>query len=258
MSEAECPRSFSYSEWLARHDRGAVLISIAFAASLALYVMWRAGDAAMMAEMMQASIVADALLLFIMWWAMMMAMMLPSASPAILIYAALARKQQTNGFAPVAVFASGYAAIWSGSSVAAAVLQILLRPVIELNMTMAVTSRLVGAGLLIAAGLYQMTPLKQACLRNCQSPLMFFAKRWRNGIQGSFRMGLEHGAHCLGCCWVLMALLFYGGVMDLRWIVGIALYIAAEKLIPAGTKLAWLTGPILFAGGAYQLYTAIS
>ena len=258
MSEAESPLSFSFSEWLARHDRAAVLGSIVAVAILASYVMWRAGDAAMMAEMVPASAISDALLLFIMWWAMMLAMMLPSASPAILIYAAFARKHQSKGIAPVAVFASGYAAIWTGFSLAAVALQLLVRPVIELDMTMAVTSRVVGAGLLAAAGLYQMTPLKQACLRNCQSPLMFFAKRWRKGLQGSLRMGIEHGSYCLGCCWVLMALLFYGGIMDLRWIVGIALYIAAEKFIPAGTNLARLTGLMLMAGGAYQLYTALT
>ena len=185
-------------------------------------------------------------------------MMLPSASPAILIYAALARKHESKGIAPVAVFASGYAAIWTGFSVGAVLLQLLIRPLIELNMTMAVTSRLVGAALLIAAGLYQMTPLKQACLRKCQSPLMFFARRWRNGLEGSFRMGLEHGSYCLGCCWVLMALLFYGGVMDLRWIVGLAIYIATEKLIPAGAKLARATGLILIAAGAWQFYAALA
>ncbi len=258
MSEAKSPQTHTYTEWLARHDRAAVIACIALAASLALFVMWRAGDAAMMIEMMGGSIVADALLLFVMWWAMMLAMMLPSAAPAILIYGALARKNRNTGVAPVAVFASGYAAIWTGFSIAAVLLQLLLRPVVELNMTMAVTSQLVGAGLLVAAGLYQMTPLKQACLRNCQSPLMHFARRWRNGLRGSFLMGLEHGAYCLGCCWVLMALLFYGGVMDLRWILGIALYIAAEKLVPAGARLPWLAGFILLAGGAYQLYAAVS
>ena len=120
-------------------------------------------------------------------------------------------------------------------------------------MMMAVTSTALGGGLLIAAGLYQMSPLKYACLRKCQTPLMFFARNWRKGYLGALRMGLSHGLYCLGCCWVLMGLLFYGGVMELRWIVGLALYVAAEKLIPAGTWLSRFTGILLIGWGSWTV-----
>ena len=120
-------------------------------------------------------------------------------------------------------------------------------------MMMAVTSAVIGGGLLVAAGLYQMSPLKSACLRKCQTPLMFFARNWRKGYLGALRMGLSHGLYCLGCCWVLMGLLFYGGVMELRWIVGLALYVAAEKLIPAGNRLSRFTGILLIGWGSWTL-----
>ena len=120
-------------------------------------------------------------------------------------------------------------------------------------MMMAVNSKLIGGGLLIAAGLYQMSPLKYACLRKCQMPLMYFARNWQRGSLGAFRMGLSHGIFCVGCCWVLMGLLFYGGVMELRWIVGLAFYVAAEKLIPAGNRLSRFTGVILIAWGIWTI-----
>ena len=106
-------------------------------------------------------------------------------------------------------------------------------------------------GTLIAAGLYQLSPLKQACLRKCQTPLMFFARNWRKGYGGALRMGLSHGLYCLGCCWVLMGLLFYGGVMELRWIVGLALYVAAEKLLPPSAQLSRFMGILLIGWGLW-------
>jgi predicted metal-binding membrane protein len=114
---------------------------------------------------------------------------------------------------------------------------------------MAVTSRAVGGVLLIAAGIYQLTPLKAACLRKCQTPLFFLARNWRSGRLAAFRMGAHHGIYCLGCCWVLMALLFYGGVMELSWILGLALYVLAEKLLPPGWFVRRLSGAILIVWG---------
>jgi len=199
-------------------------------------------------------------LLFVMWWTMMMAMMLPSAAPAILAYGALSRKfaEQGKPVAPLTVFAAGYAAIWTCFAVAAVALQLLLGEVIELSMMMAVTSAVVGGGLLVATGLYQVSPVKAACLRNCQAPLMYLARNWQKGYSGAFRMGLSHGLYCLGCCWVLMGLLFYGGVMELRWIVGLALYVALEKLVPAGNKLSRFTGLLLVGWGAWTVYRAFA
>ena len=185
-----------------------------------------------------------------------MAMMLPSAAPAILTFAALHRKFAAKGvsFAPLAIFTSGYALIWTGFSVCAVALHLLLSPLVSMSMMMAITSSTIGGGLLIAAGLYQMSPLKAACLRKCQAPLFFLAHNWRNGNGGAFRMGLSHGIYCLGCCWVLMVLLFYGGVMDLRWIVGLAIYVAAEKMIPVGNWFSGFVGVFLVAWGVWTIY----
>ena len=188
-----------------------------------------------------------------------MAMMLPSAAPAILIFGAISRKfaEKEAPATPLAVFVAGYGAIWTGFATVAVTMQLLLSQRISLSMMMAVTSAVAGGGLLVAAGLYQMSPLKSACLRKCQTPLMFFARNWRKGYLGALRMGLSHGLYCLGCCWVLMGLLFYGGVMELRWIVGLALYVAAEKLIPAGNQLSRFTGILLIGWGSWTVYRAL-
>lgn len=246
-------------EHTARNERRIVLAGLALVAAAGLLATLRLGDALMMPSAFAGGAVAYPLLLFIMWWTMMMAMMLPSAAPAILTFGAISRKFAEKGApaAPLAVFAAGYASIWTGFAAAAVTLQLLLSQTIALSMMMAVTSAVVGGGLLAAAGLYQMSPLKAACLRKCQAPLMFFARNWQRGHYGAFRMGLSHGLYCLGCCWVLMGLLFYGGVMELRWIVGLALYVAVEKLIPAGNRLSRFTGILLIGWGAWTVYRAI-
>ena len=114
---------------------------------------------------------------------------------------------------------------------------------------MAVTNRLLAGGVLIAAGVYQWTPLKQACLRRCRSPLEFLTTEWREGTQGVFVMGLRHGGYCLGCCWILMLLLFVGGIMNMAWIVGIALFVLVEKLAPAGHWIGKAAGALLVLWG---------
>lgn len=248
------------SERVARKERMIVLLGLALVAATGLFATYRLGGILMMPAAYVGGAVVYPVLLFIMWWAMMMAMMLPSAAPAILVYGAISRKFAEKGApaAPPAVFAAGHAAIWTGFAIAAVMLHLMLSQVIALSMMMAVTSTVLGGGLLVAAGLYQMSPLKSACLRKCQTPLMFFARNWQKGHLGAFRMGLAHGLYCLGCCWVLMGLLFYGGVMELRWIVGLALYVAAEKLIPAGNRLSHFTGILLIGWGAWTVHRAIT
>jgi predicted metal-binding membrane protein len=243
----------------ATHERWIVLAGLVLVAAMGLYTTLRLGDILMMPTAFVGGALVYPALLFIMWWTMMMAMMLPSAAPAILTYGAIARKFAEKGrpAAPVVMFVAGYAAIWTGFSAVAVALQVLLSPVISLSMMMAVTSAMVGGSLLIAAGLYQMSPLKAACLRKCQAPLMFLSRNWQGGNMGALRMGLSHGLYCLGCCWVLMGLLFYGGVMELRWIVGLAVYVAIEKLIPAGNRLSRFTGVLLVGWGAWIIYLAI-
>jgi predicted metal-binding membrane protein len=193
-----------------------------------------------------------AVLMFFMWWIMMMAMMLPSAAPMILLFAMINRKQREHGapYVPTGIFAAGYLLVWGAFSLVAVTAQWGLERLGLLSSMMAGTSVLLGAGLLIAAGAYQLSPLKHACLRHCRSPLFFISHHWRPGNLGALRMGVEHGAFCTGCCWFLMALLFYGGIMNLYWIVGLAVFVLLEKTIPGGHLLGRMTGVLLIAWGA--------
>ena len=255
MSQGGSALPDSILQRAALNERRVVLAALVIVTALGLWATFHTGDALMSPASPESGTLAYAVLLFIMWWTMMLAMMLPSAAPAILIYGALSRKFAHKGAAtaPLAIFVAGYAAIWTGFSAATVALQISVHELVPLTGMMAVTSTALGAALLIAAGLYQLSPLKQACLRKCQTPLMFFARNWRKGYGGALRMGLSHGFCCLGCCWVLMGLLFYGGVMELRWIVGLALYVAAEKLIPASARLSGFTGILLIGWGLWTV-----
>ncbi len=190
------------------------------------------------------------ILVLAMWWVMMIAMMVPSAAPMVLLFAAVNRKQREAGnpYVPTAVFLSGYLAIWGLFSAAATSAQWGLEAA-GFSPMMAGTGGILGGAVLIAAGLYQVTPLKQACLRHCRGPIVFLTQHWRPGRAGAWRMGLEHGAWCLGCCWVLMALLFVGGIMNVLWIGGLALYVLFEKTVPAGHWLAYAAGAALTLWG---------
>ena len=234
-------------DFSARNERTIVVIGLAAVVAGALFTTFRLGDRAMMSAMDGETGAAYAMLLFAMWWTMMMAMMLPSAMPAILTFAGVNRRlsAQSNTSLHLIAFVGGYLAVWTVFSIAAVGLQLLLTERVALDMMMATASAWVGGGLLLAAGLYQMSPLKGACLHKCQAPLLYFARHWRNGSLGALRMGLSHGLYCVGCCWVLMGLLFYGGVMEPRWIVGLAIYVAIEKLVPAGNSLSRFAGLIL-------------
>lgn len=169
---------------------------------------------------------------FTMWLLMMVAMMLPSASPMILLYAQVAGR---GGLPPTVLFAGVYLALWTLFSLIAAGAQALL---VAAGLISAVDLRLgdgrLAGALLILAGLYQLTPLKQACLGSCRSPFVFLTRLWRPGLAGALRLGFRHGLYCLGCCWALMALLFVGGVMSLPWVAALALIVGLEKLAPIG------------------------
>jgi predicted metal-binding membrane protein len=182
-----------------------------------------------------------------MWAAMMVAMMLPSAAPAILLYARTHRHSLgTDPPPPTAAFLTGYLACWIGIALIAAMLQLAVG-------RFQLASRDAAAGLLIAAGLYQLSPFKDACLSRCRSPAQFLSRHYRSGAQGAFRLGLLHGAYCVGCCWLLMALLFVGGVMNLVWIAVLTLLVAAEKLLPGGEWIARIAGIAFIGWGAYPL-----
>lgn len=195
------------------------------------------------------------LMMFIMWWVMMIAMMLPSASPMILLFAAVngRQRQAGNRHVPTTTFALGYVLAWAGFSLGATIMHWALTHAGLMTPAMTLTGQWLGAGLLLAAGLYQLTPLKRTCLQHCRQPVMYLATHWRPGKRGALIMGLEHGAYCLGCCWFLMLLLFFGGVMNLYWIIGLALLVLLEKTLPAGRWLGYGAGVLLITGGAWLL-----
>jgi len=190
---------------------------------------------------------ADLWLTFMMWAVMMVAMMLPSASPMILTYAAMRRRQPDgSAFAPW-IFAAAYFVIWTLFSVVATVGQFLFDKASLISAASRATW-IFAMVLLALAGLYQLTPLKNSCLAHCRSPLGFFMTEWRDGASGAFTMGIKHGVQCLGCCGMLMGLLFVFGVMNLIWIAALSVLVLLEKLSPFGHRIAHISGAAMLAG----------
>jgi len=251
-----------------RHDRAVVLGSLGFVILLAwVYLLTGAGvgmetmdmGAGRMMAMMPEWTLAYGLVVFAMWAVMMVAMMLPSAAPVTLLIASLARKRREAGTAPgftTAPFVFVYLAVWLTFAAVATLLQWQLDRAELLSETMAFASTMVAGSVVVLAGVYQWTPLKQACLRHCRSPLDFLLHHWRDGALGAFVSGARHGTFCLGCCWMLMALLFVGGIMNLAWIAGIALIVLIEKTLPWGGRMGRATGVVLIAWGALALTMA--
>lgn len=192
-------------------------------------------------------------LLWAMWAVMMAAMMLPSATPLVLLYGGLARRSAHMPGHAIYALTAGYLAVWAIFSLGATVLQRALATTGILSPMMEVTSRHAGAALLLMAGIYQLTPMKQVCLRACQSPLGFLMTHWRAGTWGAARLGVDHGAYCVGCCWALMLLLFAGGVMNLTVIVALTALVAVEKLAPLGVHVARTVGLVLIAAAIWDL-----
>lgn len=195
------------------------------------------------------------LLLAAMWIVMMAGMMLPSAAPMLLLYAGAARRRTGSGHATVGVYAmaAGYILIWVAFSLAATLLQRILSALLVLSPMMEVTNPRVSGALLMLAGAYQFTPLKRACLASCSSPVAFLMQRWREGTLGAFRLGVEHGVLCVGCCWALMLLLFAGGVMNLAVIGALTAFVLIEKLTPLGLRTVRLTGALLLGLGIWVM-----
>ena len=195
----------------------------------------------------------DAELTLAMWIVMMVGMMVPGAAPTILLYGLVTRKQSGRGhvLAPTGAFVTGYLIAWSAFSVLATALQWLLEYTALLT-PMATLDSAVGAGaLMAAAGVYQLTPTKRACLDHCRSPMEFLSRHWRKGFGGAIVMGMHHGAYCLGCCWGLMALLFVGGIMNLLWVAALAAFVLIEKLTPFGRVAARVAGILLLLSGGF-------
>jgi predicted metal-binding membrane protein len=204
---------------------------------------------------MQAWTATEFGLILVMWAVMMVAMMAPTAAPMTLVYAAVARKAATESrpVAPTFVFVAGYLAIWGLFSVAATAAERGLDQLALLSPAMVSASPVLGSALLIAAGVYELTPYKHTCLAHCRAPAHFISQHWRGGFAGAFRMGLGLGAYCLGCCWILMGLLFVGGVMNLLWIAAIAIFILLEKTVPFAETGGRVVGAALIVVGFLSL-----
>lgn len=230
-----------------RHERLIVAGGVGLLALLSwLFVFGGAGmNGAMMGAIRSPSLGA----LLIMWWVMMAAMMLPSAAPAILLYSRVREmRNRDSAIADSWVFLIGYLAVWLLFSLAAASAQWLLA-----GSSMTLAGRWSGGTVLLAAGLYQLSPLKAACVRQCRSPAQFISRHWQAGWSGAVRLGILHGAYCVGCCWMLMALLFVGGVMDLLWITGLTILVTVEKLAPRGPLIGRLAGVVMIGWGSAKL-----
>ena len=246
---------------LLRRERVVVLLALAGVTAIAwLYLFVVRDDMADMAmaamdDMPDMAMPFAAPWVFAMWWVMMLGMMLPSAAPMILMFEALQRRQRERDepYVPTAMFVAGYLIVWGGFSVAATAAQWALQQSALLSPMLALASPTLGGLLFILAGIYQLTPLKYACLRQCRSPFAFVLNHWRDGWDGALRMGAGHGLYCLGCCWVLMALLFAVGVMNLLWVAAIAAFVFAEKLLPGGVWVGRIGGVAMAAFGVSLL-----
>lgn len=218
-----------------------------------LYIIGLAGDMASMSPGMmtfKAWTPTYFALMLVMWGVMMVAMMMPSAAPMILLYRQVARKNNlAYAMLGTALFTSGYLLIWMVFSLAATALQWLLEEWALLNPQMRSQNQVFSGAVLIGAGIYQFSALKQACLRRCRGPLVFITRYWRSGLLGAFEMGIRHGAFCVGCCAALMVLLFVGGIMDLMVIAAIAGVVLLEKLMPGGEWLARAVGALAIGLG---------
>jgi predicted metal-binding membrane protein len=249
-----------------RRDRVVILASFLGLAGLSWLYLWREADAmdrmmmglAPMAMQPTAANAVTLLLAFLMWTIMMVGMMLPSAAPTALFYAAIVRANRARGTAlPAAwLFAGGYLVVWTAFSLGATALQVLFEEAQLASSMMVTTSRWLSGAILVAAGIYQWSPLKDRCLAQCHAPVQFIARHWRSGRFGALRMGMTHGLYCVGCCWAIMLLLFVGGVMNLLWVALIAGFVLLEKLLPRGRLVGRIAGLGLIIGGALVLLAA--
>jgi predicted metal-binding membrane protein len=245
---------------LLRHDRAVVAVGAAVIALIGWGYLFYEGWAMQHMDLVAMAMpstgawgLMDLLVVFAMWAVMMVAMMVPSATPMLLTFATIARSRRAKGRAFVAlwVFLAGYLVLWTAFSLAATLAQWGLHSLALISPMMVGTSPVLGSVLLMVAGIYQWTPFKQACLRHCRTPLQFLLTSWQDGAAGAFLIGLRHGAYCLGCCWLLMAVLFAVGVMNLAWIAAISVFVLLEKTIPRGLWVAKLAGLALMGFGGW-------
>jgi predicted metal-binding membrane protein len=247
-------------EWIARHDRTVVVAALGAVVLLAWALLLAATgvgapDAHAGAHAAHGAVLGRLLAVLIMWAVMMVAMMLPSAAPTILLFAALTRtRASASPLPPTAIFVAGYVLLWGVFSLVATAAHMALEHAALVSSAMRTTTSVLAGLLLVAAGVYQWTPLKHACLRNCRTPIHFVTRHWRAGPGGALRLGLFHGVYCVGCCWALMGLLFVGGVMNVAWVAALAVFVLLEKTTFLGTPVGRsVSGVGLIAAGAIAL-----
>lgn len=196
----------------------------------------------------------DVALVFTMWAIMMAGMMVPSVSPVLLLFVRVQHQRRAQGQPFIAswLFLSGYLLVWTGFSLAATLVQWGMHAAVLISPAMVGTSPLLGGAVLIAAGIYQWTPAKHACLARCRSPLSFLLNEWRDGTGGALAMGARHGLYCTGCCWLLMLVLFVVGVMNLLWIALLTVFVLLEKTLPQGIAISRVSGGALIAWGGWM------
>jgi predicted metal-binding membrane protein len=262
-----------------RRDRVVIILALTLTALAWSYLLWLSADMDMggmdmsgfrmipsgMGLMMPAHTPWRAMefaFVFAMWTVMMVGMMTPSAAPMILMYAHVGRQTEAQGtpFAATVWFGTGYFLVWVAFSLLATLMQWALERTGLLDSAMASRSNIFAGLVFVAAGSYQWTRLKDVCLAECQTPFAFLIRHggFRRDALGSVMLGLRHGAYCVGCCSVLMTLLFVGGVMNVFWIVLLALLIFLEKVTSFGRLIAALAGIALVAAGAWSLSMAAS
>ncbi|WP_338639992.1 DUF2182 domain-containing protein [Burkholderia pyrrocinia] len=258
-----------FDTWLGR-ERVVTLLGMAALVGVCWFYLWTGAGTGMSAlEMTTVALFPHRLTddmgsmdpslptVIVMWWVMMIAMMTPSAAPLVMLYRRVLRHHGADGsgaaFTSVSLLA-GYLTAWLAFSIGAALLQLLLQPAGLISAMMLWSkSAVLSAVVLALAGLYQFSPLKRACLRQCRAPAGFLVAHWRPGVVGSFLLGARHGMYCVGCCWLLMALLFVGGVMNVVWIAALSLFVFAEKVLPGGDLVGRVLGVVLIAWAGVTL-----
>jgi predicted metal-binding membrane protein len=243
-----------------RQRRAILVVLLALSAVSWVVVLWQAGSMRPAAGGMAGGIAsgADGLTMgmaapiFLATWVVMMAaMMLPSAAPMILMFDAIqtGRSRQGRSTVPTLVFVAGYLVVWAAFGVVAYAAALLAGWLSDASPDLAMMAPTIGGAVIVAAGVYQLTPLKQTCLSKCRTPTQFVLTSWRDGLAGTFRMGLGHGAYCLGCCWLLFVILFPLGIMNVAAMAAVALLVLAEKTLPVGRRISQLIGVVLITLG---------
>jgi predicted metal-binding membrane protein len=190
------------------------------------------------------------------WGLMMVAIMFPSAAPMILMFARVqaSRSEKGQPYVPTWIFTSAYLALWVATGVVAYVLAVGADALAQGSPWLMENGARIGGALLVAAGIYQLTPAKEVCLEKCRSPLSFLTNSWEDGAGGALRMGLRHGAYCIGCCWLLFLILFPLGMMNVVAMAAIAALILAEKVLPWGNAVRYVAAAALIGFGAYVIF----